>query len=394
MKIGQFTDSFLPIVDGVGRVVYGYADALSRRGHECYVITPISDAGFRGRYPFDIVDFYGVTIPEYTQYKMGIPLWDVHYHERMKSIKFDIVHVHSPFRSGFEGLRIAKKRKIPAVGTFHSKYYEDFLQVLKVQPLAEAGVKMVADFYEKCDDVWAVNENSAEALRSYGYKGIIKVMRNGTEIRKPDKKSISYVKSLYNLNNIPVILFVGQMNWKKNIQKVLEAVSLLKKRGYRTELILAGQGPHVEEIRKKITELDISDIVEMAGHITDINILDGLYGAADIFAFPSIYDNSPMVVREAAAMMTPSLLVKNSSAAEGIIDWYNGFLCEDNSKDIADVLEKALFKEKDKIQQIGRNAQSTIPVSWDSIMGDVEKRYSDLIMQKKNNKDKRKKILI
>ncbi|HQO70090.1 MAG TPA: glycosyltransferase, partial [Clostridia bacterium] len=277
---------------------------------------------------------------------------------------------------------------------FHSKYYEDFLQVLKVQPLAEAGVKIVADFYEKCDDVWAVSENSAEALRSYGYKGIIKVMRNGTEIRKPDKKSISYVKSLYNLNNIPVILFVGQMNWKKNIQKVLEAISLLKKRGYRTELILAGQGPHVEEIRKKITELDISDIVEMAGHITDINILDGLYGAADIFAFPSIYDNSPMVVREAAAMMTPSLLVKNSSAAEGIIDWYNGFLCEDNSKDIADVLEKALFKEKDKIQQIGRNAQSTIPVSWDSIMGDVEKRYSDLIKQKRNNKDKRKKILI
>jgi glycosyltransferase involved in cell wall biosynthesis len=397
MRIGQFTDSFLPIVDGVGRVVYGYANALSSRGHECYVITPISDAGFRGKYPFDIVDFYGVTIPEYTQYKMGIPLWDVHYHERIKSIKFDIVHVHSPFMSGFEGLRIAKKTKIPVVGTFHSKYYDDFLQVLKVQPLAEAGVKMVADFYEKCDDVWAVSENSAEALRSYGYKGVIKVMRNGTEIRKPDKKNISYVKSMYNLDDVPVILFVGQMNWKKNIIKVLEAVSILKKQGFRTKLILAGQGPHVEEIKKKITELDIMDLVEMVGHITDIYILDGLYGAADIFAFPSIYDNSPMVVREAAAMMTPSVLVRGSSAAEGITDGYNGFLCEDDSQDIADVFKKALFIQRDKIKEIGKNAQTTIPVSWDSIMSDVEYRYADLISQRKNNnkhKDRRKKILL
>ncbi len=394
MRIGQFTDSFLPIVDGVGRVVYGYSNALCKRGHECYVITPMSDAGYRGRYPFDIVDFYGVTIPEYTQYKMGIPLWDVHYHERIKSIKFDIAHVHSPFRSGFEGLRIARKMKIPVIGTFHSKYYEDFLQVLKVQPLAEVGVKMVADFYEKCDEVWAVSENSAEALRSYGYKGAITIMRNGTEIRKPDKKNIIYVKSLYNLNNDPVILFVGQMNWKKNILRVLEAVSLLKKQGYKTKLILAGQGPHVDEIKKKTAELDISDIVELAGHITDIYILDGLYGAADIFAFPSIYDNSPMVVREAAAMMTPSVLVKKSSAAEGIIDGQNGYLCEDDSKDLADVFKKALFQEKDKLNLVSRNAQTTIPVSWDNIMVDVEKRYFDLVSQRKSNKDRRKKILI
>ena len=242
-----------------------------------------------------------------------------------------------------------------------------------------------------------ISENSAEALRSYGYKGVIKVMRNGTEIRKPDKKNISYVKSMYNLDDVPVILFVGQMNWKKNIIKVLEAVSILKKQGFRTKLILAGQGPHVEEIKKKITELDIMDLVEMVGHITDIYILDGLYGAADIFAFPSIYDNSPMVVREAAAMMTPSVLVRGSSAAEGITDGYNGFLCEDDSQDIADVFKKALFIQRDKIKEIGKNAQTTIPVSWDSIMSDVEYRYADLISQRKNNnkhKDRRKKILL
>ena len=55
MKIGQFSDSFLPIVDGVGRVVYHYAMALSRKNEECYVIAPMTDTGFRGGYPFELV---------------------------------------------------------------------------------------------------------------------------------------------------------------------------------------------------------------------------------------------------------------------------------------------------------------------------------------------------
>ena len=133
----------------------------------------------------------------------------------------------------------------------------------------------------------------------------------------------------------------------------------------------------------------------MTGHVTDIYVLDGLYGASDLFVFPSLYDNSPMVVREAAAMMTPSVLIKNSSAAEGITDGYNGFLCSDDSNDLARVLKRALFDEKSKLHEIGRNAQSTIPVSWDKLMVDIEDRYKELItVNKKGNKQKRKKILI
>jgi beta-galactosidase len=183
--------------------------------------------------------------------------------------------------------------------------------------------------------------------------------------------------------------------YKRNIsiKKVLEAVSLLDRQGYKTKLILAGQGPHTEEIKRKITELNISDSVEMTGHISDVNILDGLYGLAEILAFPSLYDNSPMVVREAAAMMTPSLLVRSSSASEGITDGYNGYLCEDNSKDIASVLKRVLFEEKNGIRQVGRNAQMTIPVSWDTVIEDVEKCYFDLIRMKKNKRAGRKEYV-
>ena len=50
MRIGQFSESFLPIVDGVGRVVYSYANGLAKGSDECYVIAPQNNTGYRGGY--------------------------------------------------------------------------------------------------------------------------------------------------------------------------------------------------------------------------------------------------------------------------------------------------------------------------------------------------------
>ena len=48
MKIVLCSDSFIPVIDGVGRVTYEYAQRLSDRGNECYVVTPVQKTGFRG----------------------------------------------------------------------------------------------------------------------------------------------------------------------------------------------------------------------------------------------------------------------------------------------------------------------------------------------------------
>jgi hypothetical protein len=74
MKIGQFSDSFLPIVDGVGRVVFNYAMALSRWGG---VLCGGADGGhgFSRRIPFELVDFISMELPRQRQYSTGIPSW-------------------------------------------------------------------------------------------------------------------------------------------------------------------------------------------------------------------------------------------------------------------------------------------------------------------------------
>ena len=378
LRIGQFTDTFIPVVDGVGRVALAYAETLCKMGNQVTVVAPMYDTGYRGGYPFELVDFQGMSLPGMKQYKTGEAPWDGHYRARMRMIPLDIAHAHSPFTAGSEALRLSVQRKIPLVATFHSKYYDDFLKATKSEQLAKAGVKFVVDFYERCDEVWAVGQATADVLHEYGYEGDIVVMPNGVNMRTVEPDAVREVERRWGLGRDPMVLFVGQMNWKKNILRVLEACAQLKQEQKRFQLVLAGQGPDLKDIEKKIYALNLSDRTHLAGHITDSRILDGLYSRAAVFAFPSLYDNAPMVVREAAVMGTPAVMVRGSSAAEIVTHGENGYLCQDDSADLARVF-RDILSDPAAAERVGQKARETIPVPWESILQTAQERYERLV---------------
>lgn len=373
MRIGQFSDTFMPIVDGVGRVVYNYADMLARAGHECYVVAPMHDTGFRGRLPFEIVDYSGMPLVTSPQYKVGIPILDRHYHDRISSVSLDIVHAHSPFIAGQEALRIARQQNIPIVGTFHSKYYDDFYSTTRSEVISSLGVKYVVDFYERCDEVWTVSNASAEVLEDYGYHGSITVMPNGTET-KTEPQNVTAACT----DGKPLLLYVGQIHRKKNIGRILEACALLKRSGYDFSLVLAGQGPDSDGLKNEAALLGISERVTFTGHISDMSILDGLYKAASLFLFPSLYDTAGLVVREAAAMGTPSVAVRGSCAAEVIADGVNGLLCHDDGESLFEAIKRGL-DAPEFLAVLGENARKTIPLGWDKVIEKVQLRYLEII---------------
>ena len=254
MRIGQFTDSFLPIVDGVGRVVHNYACTLPTKGHECYVVAPMSKVGYLGNTPYELLEFLSIEVPTQKQYYTGIPPLDAHYRERIQRIPLDIVHAHSPFIAGREAIFIARKKKIPLVGTFHSRYYDDFYKLTKMDVAANIGVKYIVDFYSRCDEVWAVSESSAQALHDYGFQRDIVVMQNGITTTIPDERDREQAIQTYQLPLNNVLLYCGQLNWKKNILRILLACALLKKDGRSFTLALAGQGPDKQSIRDRAEE--------------------------------------------------------------------------------------------------------------------------------------------
>lgn len=393
LNIGQFSDTFLPVVDGVGRVAVAYAENLCKMGHRVTVGCPMYDTGYRGGMPFEIVDYKAMPLPGMKQYRQGEAPMDPHYRKRMKMIPLDIVHAHSPFTAGSEALRLAVLRKIPLVGTFHSKYYDDFLKATKSETLAKLGTKFVVNFFERCDEVWAVGDSAADVLRGYGYTGDVKVMPNGATIRPLDPDAVKEAECRWQLGDEPMFLFVGQMNWKKNIATVLDACALLAKGGKKFRLILAGQGQDEKEIQEKIEANGLKHLAAMTGHISDTRLLDALYARASLFTFPSLYDTSALVVREAAVMGTASVVVKGSCAADVIRHEKNGYLCDNTPESLKAVLADVLSDEQ-KRMEISACAQETIPIPWEKLMVHVAERYERLIAMGQEGLLKKKYVRI
>ncbi len=394
MRIAQLSDSFLPIMDGVARVTLAYTETLCKMGHELTVIAPLCDTGPRGGYPFEIVDFKAVRLPLLRQYKTAEARWDKHYMERIKMIPLDIVHTQSPFAAGTEALRLAVERNIPLVGMFHSKYEDDFVKAVHSRKIAHIGTRIVVDFYNRCDEVWTVSESSVDVMREYGYKGDVQVMLNGVSMKPVSREKLDEVNARFDLGASPVLLYVGQLDWKKNLLNLILAAAEMKKAGTDFRLVFAGQGINREEMENKLTELGLMPHTRFTGHITEADTLAALYQRASVYAFPSLYDTASMTVREAAALGTPSVMVRGATTASIVTDGENGFLCENAPEDLARVITKAVT-DPEALRRAGEGAKRTISIPWEQTMEKAVRRYENLIELGKRGKlkDKSKRLL-
>lgn len=366
-------------MDGVGRVASSYCRVLERDGHTAYYVAPDSGSSSSAS---DIRYFLypGIRIPR-QNYLLGTPNLSFRFRHNINEVHFDIIHIHSPFLSGKIAFRKAKKDHIPVVATFHSKYYDDVYRASHSKIIARIAVRMLVHTYNKCDAVWTVNHETAKVLRSYGFKGDIGVIPNGTDILPVNSDLRAAVREEYGIpEDIPFLLFVGQVDMKKNIQLTLQACSILKKRQQDFRFLIIGEGPDSERLKSMCTKLDITDKVIFGSFIADSEKLRAVYAEADLFVFPSIYDSASMVVREAAASATPSVLIAGSCTAEGFTDGENAFLCENTPESLADTITRAISVAR----EAGLHARNTIPIPWTEIVHDVEERYRDVINNKKS----------
>ena len=383
MIIGEFCDTFPPELDGVGRVTQAYCKTLTEMGHEVYYVAPKHpDAEPEDEYKTILSPSVKMPTELYT---VALPIVGSKYRREIKEVPFEIVHAQSPFTAGMEAARIAKKLKIPLVATFHSKYYDDALRKTHSETLAKLVVKAIVDFYEKCDAVWTVNEGTKKVLEEYGYDGKILVMENGTNIEKVDEKTLKKMEQRVGKKDGELtLLFVGQHNYKKNLHGVLGAARILKEEGVKFKLVTAGEGPDFKKIVEEAEELGIASETKFLGFVADKSELNALYKLSDLLVFPSLYDNAPMVLREAAAQGTAGLLVKGSCSAEGLKDGETALIAEDTS---AKKIAEKILERRTELKKIGERAKKTIPVSWGEIMKKVVNEYEKLIEKKKKEQD-------
>ncbi len=377
---GIFNDSYPPLMDGVANTVKNYAYWLNSLNIRTVVVTP-DFPGYQDEDDFQVIRFTSIPLPRRKPYRLGISLANIKLMEQLNSIPFDIVHAHCPFVTGQVALDIGKKRGIPVIATFHSKFYEDFLQEVKFKTIAKMLLKPIIDFYNHCDFVWAVSGSTAETLKSYGFRKKIEIMENGVETYKsgnPDSDR-NAVNEKYGFDdNDRILLFTGQHIWQKNVKLILQALAILKNKHFPFKMIFVGRGDAEPEMKKIARRLKFDEDVIFAGFIENRILLEQLYIRSDLFIFPSFYDNAPIVVREAAYAECPSVLLKGSNAAEIIEDGINGFITENSAESLAHVIMKA-FSDPIKLQKVGKNAKLTISKPWKEVVTVVKQKYLEIL---------------
>ena len=368
-------DTYFPIIDGVVRTVDQYAREMTKLGHKVVVVVPDLEGNDDSKLPYEV---YRMPLLKLRSIPFDTvkPFMNRKAAKYFKECKFDVIHCHSPMFLGMMMSRFGRKHKIPVFTTFHSKYYDDTINVTHSKLLATLMVKIILYFYHRVDNVWACSASTGETLRSYGYNGHIGVMENGVE-DLPKGNIEEYKKEAIDHYNIPtdkhLFLFVGQQIWHKNLKLVLDTTKKINEEDDKYHAVIVGTGYDEEAIKKYASEIGISDKVTFVGKIRSRKTLFGLYKASDIFFFPSLYDNAPLVVREAALAELPSLLVKGSNAAEVVIDGENGYLA-DNDVDSMCARIKEAYEAKN-MKEVGKKAAETIPIPWSVIAKQVIERY-------------------
>ncbi len=390
LKIGIGSDAFPPTTDGISNVAQNYADKIKRCNlGEPVIITPKNPNQQDYKYDYEIFRYKSWWLPSKEGYSIGWPFKD-ELHQEIIDRNFDILHSHAPLATSYYFRRVVEKKKIPTVLTYHTKYEYDIDRRVPTKPAKDFAYHFLLNNINAADEVWVTSNGTVDSLRKLGYEGDYLVMPNGCDMPVITRSEAEIKELKHKLNiaqNLPVFIYSGRMIWYKNIQLILDACAKIKRDGNEFKLIMLGFGADEGAIKRYITKCGLKENVIWTGKIIDRKAIQDYYSVSDILLFPSVFDTNGLVVREAASVATPSLLVRESCAAEGIADGKTGFLCMESAHSIASTLER-IANNKSLIKKVGTMAQQEIYISWEDAVKKAVDRYHIVIDNFKLNNSK------
>lgn len=388
LTVGLFNDSFPPTIDGVANVVINYAKSIHNRLGQVVVATPhypdvVDD------YPFEVIRYPSANVSKRIGYRAGYP-FSSKIIEMLMVKKIDIIHTHSPFSSAVLARVVRHYTGAPIVITYHTKFDIDIDRRVAFNPLRKVSLKFLLSNINACDEVWAVSEGAGENLRKIGYKGNYIIMENGVDYPKgkSSQNDMDKLRAKLALHHTMTFLYVGRMMWYKGIKITLDALKIAKDQGKDFKMIFVGDGLDAEAIKDYVKDLNLENNCIFTGSIYDRDELKVYYSIADLFLFPSTFDTNGIVIREASACSCPSILIKDSAAAEGIENDFTGILIEENKDSMAKEIINAC-DDRERLKRIGINANENIYVSWDDAVEKAYRRYEYILenYQKKDLKE-------
>lgn len=361
MRIGLFTDTYPPYINGVSTSVMMLKNGLEKLGHTVYVVT-VNSESFSYRSEDNVLMIPGVPIG-ILDYRLT-SLYPMKAKKIIKSWNLDVIHSHTEFGVGSFARFFSKQYNIPLVHTYHTMYEEYIYYITK--GYFDGPSKKLVEYLTLflCDKT--VEELIVPTKKAYDlFKNKYKVKRNvhiiptGIDVKRfykenIDKKEKEALRKDIGLNkNDYVVMFVGRIAKEKNIEFLINAHKKLIKKNKNAKLVIVGDGPDVKDLFELVDKNKLNKNVIFTGKVSWDKV-PIYYALCDVFVTSSTSETQGLTVIEAMAASKPVVAIKDESFEIVIENEKNGLFFT-NEKEYINLIEK-LYNDKEYANKIGRKA--------------------------------------
>jgi glycosyltransferase involved in cell wall biosynthesis len=312
----------------------GVSTTLRKIGHLAYeknlninLITSLQPEEIIDELPKNLINLpniYSFPLPGYEKYIMNVP-------SVLKSLELiyqydpDIIFISTPGPLGLLGLLSAYVLNIKSVGIYHSDYALQAHKIMKDEYIAHIVESYIKSFYSSMDEIRVPTKEYISILENRGIAPAkMKPFRRGVDVElfSPKPFSRSHFQTKYNIKDGFNLIYAGRISQDKELDFLVEVYRALIKKRDDINLIIAGDGPYLKEMKAKTKAFERIVFTNQIEHSTTPE----LYSSADLLVFPSTTDTFGMVVLEAQACGVPAVVSSIGGPKDIIVDYKTGLI--------------------------------------------------------------------
>lgn len=360
MRIGIFTNNYLPSTSGVTISVENFRKELTRLGHQALIFAPnYKETKFERKIldrKKNIFRFPSIRLGKDTSYySLAFPFTPkIDY--IIKNSSLDIIHSQHPYWVGQTAMWYSKRLKLPLVFTYHTLYeeYSHYVPILP-QTLVKWYLKKSSLEYALKSDIVVAPSQSVKTMlekrvseylssikigiKDYSGQLPIRVIPSGIDLEKFKNGDGKIIREKYGITDNDVILLcVCRLAPEKNLDFLIRSLAsiLNSSAGENVYLMLVGGGgSYAEYLRALANKFKLGDKIKFTGAIPNDKIAD-YYKAGDVFVYSSVTETQGLILIEALASGLPVVAVDASGSRDTIINNKNGFLTKDDEAEFGE----------------------------------------------------------
>lgn len=367
MRVGIFTESYPPLVNGVSTSILMLEHALTKLGHEVFIIT-VSDN--KKDYVLEnnghILRLPSVNLANCYDYKMT-SVYPIKAVNMIKKMNLDVIHSNVEFTVGIFARVVSEQLSIPLVHTYHTNWEDYTHYITKNKKILDDICKkllkyLVVFFEDKTVTELIVPSNKIYNLFKDKYKFTknIHIIQTGIETSKFYKenfnqKDINSLKKKLGIKKKDfVVMTVSRLAKEKSVDRIINNHKELVKKYSNMKLLIVGDGPDIDKLKDEAKSLGVSDSVIFTGKVplSDIPIY---YQLGDVFVTASKSETQGLTVVEAISSSLPVVAVKDDSFVNSVIEEFNGFVFTDDEKYINSISK--LYEDKDLYNRLSNQSR-------------------------------------